>query len=72
MRIIKVVAALPGTLVANAIYLIRTGAGFDLRVVDVSGATAHPLNSSGAGGTEILDGNGPAGTPANLILDGNG
>lgn len=72
MKIEKVVAALPPVLAPNAIYLVRVGAGFDIYVADSTGTTAHTLNSGGLGETVILDGNGPVGTPASLILDGNG
>lgn len=54
--------------------------GTDLVMVERGGvqykATAQDvadLGASGGGGeTIILDGNGPTGTPAALILDGNG
>lgn len=40
----KVVSVLPSTLTPNAIYYVRTGAGFDIYVSDVTGAVAHKLN----------------------------
>jgi hypothetical protein len=47
----KVVAALPGTLVANTIYFVRVGAGFDLHVTNDQGlVVAYTLNAS-AGAT---------------------
>lgn len=47
LKIEKVVAALPPVLEPNAIYLVRTGAGFEIRVVDSTGTTAHTLNGGG-------------------------
>lgn len=47
----KVVAALPSTLVADSIYLVRVGTGFDLYVTNSSGTiVAYPLNISASGG----------------------
>jgi microcystin-dependent protein len=40
----KVVAFLPETLAANAIYAVRAGVGFDLYITDTTGAVAHQLN----------------------------
>lgn len=46
----KHVAALPGTLEANSVYYVRTGAGFDIYVTNDSGlVVAYPLNVGGAG-----------------------
>lgn len=50
IKISKVISTLPGTLVPNTIYLVRTGVGFDIHVVDSTGSTAHTLNVSGASG----------------------
>ena len=43
-RIEKVINAVPANMAADAIYLIRTGAGFDIRVSDGTGMVAHDLN----------------------------
>ena len=48
----KLVAALPDPLEPNALYLLRTGAGFDLYASDQTGSAAHKLNADeGSGGT---------------------
>ena len=54
----KVVSALPGTLEANCLYLVRTGAGFDLYATNDSGTVvAYPLNGgAGGGGTAPVTG----------------
>lgn len=49
-KIHKVVSVLPQTLQADAVYLVRVGAGFDLYVSDSTGAIAHKVNQA-AGGT---------------------
>ena len=41
----KVVSALPSPLVANALYAVRVGTGFDLYLVDSSGANAFKINA---------------------------
>lgn len=46
MKIEKVVSSLPSTLVADTVYLIRVGTGFDVRVVDSTGSVAHILNDT--------------------------
>ena len=43
----KVVSALPSPLVANALYAVRVGTGFDLYLVDSSGANAFKINAGG-------------------------
>lgn len=40
----KVVGSLPGTLVPDTIYAVRTGVGFSLFVSDSTGSVAHPVN----------------------------
>ncbi|MGL4233169.1 MAG: hypothetical protein ACRDAM_15735 [Casimicrobium sp.] len=50
VRFAKEVSVLPGVLVANCLYLVRTGAGFDLYCSDSTGSVAHPLNVSAGGG----------------------
>ncbi|SMO73935.1 hypothetical protein SAMN06265173_11241 [Thalassovita litoralis] len=52
----KVVSSLPGTLVANTIYLVRTGAGFDLYVSDSTGSVAHRVNGLSVEGAATLTG----------------
>ena len=47
----KLVAALPDPLEPNALYLLRTGAGFDLYASDQTGSAAHKLNAGDGGGT---------------------
>ena len=46
----KLVAALPDPLEPNALYLLRTGAGFDLYASDQTGSAAHKLNAGDGGG----------------------
>lgn len=40
----KVVSALPTMLASNAVYYVRTRAGFDIYVSDSTGSIAHKLN----------------------------
>lgn len=47
LKVHKVVASLPAVLDKNALYLVRTGEGFDLYATDATGAHAHRLNSTG-------------------------
>jgi hypothetical protein len=47
-RLAKVIASLPGTLIRDTFYAVRTGAGYDLYLSDATGTVAHPLNSGGA------------------------
>ena len=66
LKLFKSLAALPGSLVANAVYLVRTGAGFDLYATDTAGA-AFPLNAvAGAVGTAMGSWNLP-GVDSNLF-----
>lgn len=52
LKVEKVVSALPGTLVADTIYFVRVGTGFDLYVTDSTGAIAYQVNqAAGAGET---------------------
>ena len=46
LKAYKLVSALPGVLLADCIYFIRTGAGFDLKVTDDTASIAHKLNLS--------------------------
>lgn len=45
IRFHKVVGSLPALLEADAVYAVRTGIGFDLRITDSTGQIAHSLNS---------------------------
>lgn len=47
LRFAKVVATLPVPLERDTLYLVRTGAGFDLFCSDATGAVAHALNGGG-------------------------
>lgn len=47
IRFAKVVAGLPATLAPDTLYLVRSGAGFDLFLSDATGAIAYPVNPSG-------------------------
>lgn len=44
-RIFKAIAALPGSLLANAVYAVRVGAGFDLHMTSNDGV-AFKLNAA--------------------------
>lgn len=44
-RAVKQVATLPTPLVADTVYMVRAGTGFDLYVTDTTGAIAHRLNA---------------------------
>lgn len=44
LRIEKVIGSVPGTLEPDCIYAVRSGAGYDLRVSDMTGSVAHKLN----------------------------
>lgn len=46
LKAYKLVSALPSVLLADCIYFIRTGAGFDLKVTDATASIAHKLNLS--------------------------
>lgn len=46
IRFKKVIANLPAQLEPDAVYAVRTGAGFDLYISDATGSVAHGLNSS--------------------------
>jgi hypothetical protein len=52
----KVVGALPIPLVGDMIYVLRTGAGFDLYATDTTGTTAHGLNQTvgGVGSQQVF------------------
>jgi hypothetical protein len=44
VAISKVLASLPDTLAANAVYAVRVGQGFDLYIVDDTGQIAYTIN----------------------------
>lgn len=44
-KAVKQVATLPSPLVADTVYMVRAGDGFDLYVTDTTGAIAHRLNA---------------------------
>jgi hypothetical protein len=48
LRFTKVVGSLPGMLEPDTLYLVRTGAGFDLYVSDATGSIAYPVNAPAA------------------------
>jgi len=48
LRFSKVVSSLPGVLYPDTLYLVRTGAGFDLYVSDTTGSIAYPVNAPAA------------------------
>jgi hypothetical protein len=48
----KVVSSLPGTLEANTLYFVRTGAGFNIYLTDNTGLLVFQPNSSGGGGSQ--------------------
>jgi hypothetical protein len=56
----KIVSALPATLAPDTVYMIRTGAGFDLYVSDATGSVAHKVNSATASSGGFYDGGTPS------------
>lgn len=54
-RVSKVVAALPTTLTADTLYIVRVGDGFDLYCTDMTGNIAHTLNSTGDALNSIIE-----------------
>ena len=44
LRVEKVIGDVPGTLAPDCVYAVRDGAGYDLRVSDMTGSVAHKLN----------------------------
>ena len=44
LRLEKVIGDVPGTLEPDCVYTVRAGAGYDLRVSDMTGTIAHKLN----------------------------
>ena len=70
ISIYKVVSSVPASLEANAVYLVRTGTGFDLYVSDSTGSIAYQINSSGGGSSEVVDDTTPQ-LGGDLDLNGN-
>lgn len=68
LRSHKVVSALPGTLEPNAIYFVRTGAGFDLYCTDQTGSVAHKIN----GDTRTLSFILPVGNETVILVNNGG
>lgn len=56
----KIVSALPATLVPDTVYMIRTGAGFDLYVSDATGSVAHKVNAVAPSSGGFYDGGTPS------------
>jgi len=44
LRLEKTIGDVPGTLSPDCVYAVRAGAGYDLRVSDMTGSVAHKLN----------------------------
>jgi hypothetical protein len=70
IKIDKVVANLPDPLVADTVYAVRSGTGFDLFISDATGTVAHAINPSG---TFVLVGITPPSSPSvnDLWIDTN-
>lgn len=45
LNIYKEIGSLPNPLVADSIYVVRSGQGFDLYVTDTTGSIAHQVNN---------------------------
>ncbi len=54
IKFAKSIARLPTTLTANTLYAVRSGAGMDLYVSDMTGAIAYKTNASEGGGGSSL------------------
>lgn len=52
-KVSKVLSALPGTLVAGMVYLVRVGTGFDLYATDSTGTIAYKQNAQGVAYTSV-------------------
>jgi hypothetical protein len=55
ISVYKVVSSVPASLDSNALYLVRTGTGFDFYVSDSTGSVAYQINSSAAGLSNIVE-----------------
>lgn len=49
LKVNKVISALPSSLEADSIYIVRVGAGFDMYVTDATGSIAYASNGGGGG-----------------------
>jgi hypothetical protein len=71
ISVYKVVSSVPASLDSNALYLVRTGTGFDFYVSDSTGSVAYQINSSAAGLSNIVEDTTPQ-LGGDLDLNGNG
>jgi hypothetical protein len=62
IKFAKVVSTLPNPIVADTIYLVRTGSGFDIYTTDTTGSIAYTTNAVSKAGDTMT---GP------LVLSGN-
>lgn len=69
LKVFKALAALPSSLVANALYAVRVGTGFDLHITDSTGLIAYKANGSGDAASNIDGGSAPP-EPAAMVIDG--
>lgn len=65
LRVAKVLSALPDPLVANTVYAVRVGTGFDLYIVDSTGLIAYKINVPAD--TGIISPNPQSGTSYTLV-----
>ena len=70
ISVYKVVSSVPASLDSNALYLVRTGTGFDFYVSDSTGSVAYQINSSAAGLSNIVEDTTPQ-LGGDLDLNGN-
>ena len=70
ISVYKVVSSVPASLDSNALYLVRTGTGFDFHVSDSTGSVAYQINSSAAGLSNIVEDTTPQ-LGGDLDLNGN-
>jgi hypothetical protein len=66
IKFTKVVSSLPSPLTPDTIYLVRTGAGFDLYVTDTTGSIAYTTNAVSKAGDTMM---GPLVLPGNATTD---
>jgi Cu/Ag efflux protein CusF len=55
ISVYKVVSSVPASLDSNALYLVRTGTGFDFYVSDSTGSVAYQINPSSAKLSNIVE-----------------
>jgi len=70
ISVYKVVSSLPSSLNSNALYLVRTGTGFDFYVSDSTGSIAYQINSSATKLSNIVEDTTPQ-LGGDLDLNGN-